>query len=152
MADQEHQGNEKKEAESGVLGRLAGRGEDAVTRLMDELGRNTVVTDALARAMSAKGRVDEATRKTLSQVGLGPGEELEELRNRVRQLEQRLITLEQGTSSASARKPRAKGAGGTSAGPASGGSKPPDSTRARPGGPSSPRGGSGATGGPPEGP
>jgi hypothetical protein len=44
----------RKTADEGVVSRLAGRGEDAMTRLMDELGRNSVVTDALARAMAAE--------------------------------------------------------------------------------------------------
>ena len=48
----------KKEPEVGTLGRLSKRGEEAVTKLMEELGRNERVTEALGRAMSAKGKVD----------------------------------------------------------------------------------------------
>ncbi len=85
---------QNKESESGVLGRLAGRGEEAVTRLMDELGRNPRVTDALGRAMSAKGKVDETTRKTLAQVGLAAADEIRDLRDQLERLEKRLAKLE----------------------------------------------------------
>jgi hypothetical protein len=85
---------ENKEADGGVLGRLAGRGEDALTRLMDELGRNPRVTDALGRTMAAKGKVDDTTRKTLSQVGLAAAGEIKELRQQLERLEKRLSKLE----------------------------------------------------------
>ncbi len=101
-----------KEAEGGVLGRLAERGEDALTRVMDELGRNPRVTDALGRAMSAKGRVDETTRKTLATVGLAAADEIKDLRTQLERLEKRLANLERGGTPASS--PGAK-AGRTSA-------------------------------------
>jgi len=100
MADQ---GN--KETDASVLSRLANRGEDALTRVMDELGRNPRVTDALAKAMGAKGKVDTTTRKTLGQVGLAAAGEIGELRGRLERLENRLAALE-GSASGSA------GAGG----------------------------------------
>jgi hypothetical protein len=103
----------KKEAESGVLGRLAERGEDALTRVMDELGRNPRVTDALGRAMTAKGRVDETTRKTLATVGLAAADEIKDLRTQLERLEKRLAKLETGGAQASS-SPGAK-AGRTSA-------------------------------------
>jgi hypothetical protein len=83
-------------ADEGVVSRLAGRGEDAMTRLMDELGRNSVVTDALARAMSAKGRLDSASRTALGQVGLAAADDLSDLRKQVAELEKRLAKLEAG--------------------------------------------------------
>ena len=89
MADQD-----KKPSDAGVLSRLAGRGEDALTRLMDELGRNSRVTDALARTMAAKGKVDETTRKTLGTVGLAAAGEIRDLSRRLETLEKRLATLE----------------------------------------------------------
>jgi hypothetical protein len=85
---------DNKEVDGGVLGRLAGRGEDALTRLMDELGRNPRVTDALGRTMAAKGKVDDTTRKTLSQVGLAAAGEIKELRQQLERLEKRLSKLE----------------------------------------------------------
>ena len=84
----------KKPSDAGVVSRLAGRGEEAITRLMDELGRNSRVTEALAKAMSAKGKVDETTRRTLNQVGLAAADEVKEVRGRLEALEKRLATLE----------------------------------------------------------
>ncbi len=111
-----------KESESGVFGRLAGRGEDALTRLMDELGRNPRVTDALGRAMSAKGKVDETTRRTLAQVGLSAADEVRDLRQQVEALEKRVEALERaghdapGSGRGQGRKPATatKSSGGSS--------------------------------------
>jgi len=50
----------KKPDDGGVVNRLAGRGEEAVTRLVEELGKNPRVTDALDRVMDAKGRIDQS--------------------------------------------------------------------------------------------
>ena len=91
----------RKTADEGVVSRLAGRGEDAMTRLMDELGRNSVVTDALARAMSAKGRLDTASRTALGQVGLAAADDLNDLRKQVADLEKRLAKLEAGGKASS---------------------------------------------------
>jgi hypothetical protein len=66
---------------------------------MDDFGRNERVTDALGRAMSAKGRLDTASKRALSQVGLAPADELDELRKHVAGLEKRLAKLEGGTGS-----------------------------------------------------
>jgi hypothetical protein len=84
----------KQPDEGGFVGRLAGRGEEAVTRLVDELGRNPRVTDALGRAMSAKGKVDAGARRTLSQIGLAAADELKDLRKQIERLERRLARLE----------------------------------------------------------
>lgn len=86
----------RRTADEGVVSRIAGRGEDAMTRLMDELGRNSVVTDALARAMSAKGRLDSASRAALGQVGLAAADDVTDLRKQVADLERRLAKLEAG--------------------------------------------------------
>ena len=95
MADERRKGSD-----SGVVSRLAGRGEDAITRLMEELGRNSVVTEALARAMSTKGRLDQASRSALSQIGLAPSDEVRDLRTQVDELERRLARLEGGGAQA----------------------------------------------------
>jgi polyhydroxyalkanoate synthesis regulator phasin len=100
MADQR-----KKPEDVNVVSRLAGRGEDAITRLMDELGKNSMVTDALARAMSAKGAVDERTRKTLATVGLAAADEIKDLRGQLERLERRLSQLESGKASTGAKTP-----------------------------------------------
>ncbi len=88
---------ETKASDAGVVGRLAGRGEEAMSRLMDELGRNRTVTEALTRAVAAKGMLDTASRTALTQVGLAPAEEVRELRQRVIELENRLAKLEGGS-------------------------------------------------------
>ncbi len=91
--------DEKKPIDGSVLSRLAGRGEDALTRFMDDLGRNPRVTDALARTMAAKGKVDETTRRTLGQVGLAAAGEIRDLRTRLERLEKRLEDLERTSAS-----------------------------------------------------
>lgn len=82
------------ETNGGTLGRLSRRGEEALTRLVDELGKNERVTDALDRAMSAKGRLDGASRRALGQVGLAAADELKDLRAQIEKLERRLAKLE----------------------------------------------------------
>jgi hypothetical protein len=84
----------KQPDEGGFVGRLAGRGEETVGRLIEELGRNPRVTDALGKAMSAKGKVDAGARRTLSQVGLAAADELKDLRKQIERLERRLARLE----------------------------------------------------------
>ena len=123
-------------SDENVLSRLAGRGEDALTRLVDELAKNSRVTDALGRAMAAKGKVDETTRRTLHGVGLAPVDELRELRTRLDELDARVAKLEAaGAGRSRARAGRSpatatKASGGTpkAAGSSSG------SSRRRPGG------------------
>jgi polyhydroxyalkanoate synthesis regulator phasin len=96
----------KKPDEGGLVERLAGRGEEAVSRFLDELARNPRVTDALGKAMSAKGRVDAGARRTLSQVGLAAADELQDVRKQIERLERRLARLEGG--GATKAKPTAK--------------------------------------------
>jgi hypothetical protein len=92
---------QKQETDGGTLGRLSKRGEDAITRLVDELGKNDRVTDALDRALSAKGKLDGASRRALGQVGLAAADELQDLRKQIERLEKRLAKLEGGTTSGS---------------------------------------------------
>jgi ElaB/YqjD/DUF883 family membrane-anchored ribosome-binding protein len=84
----------KETTDTGTLGRLSKAGEDAVTRLFDELGKNERVTDALGRAMSAKGKLDESAKKALGQAGLAAADELKDLRSHIERLEKRLAKLE----------------------------------------------------------
>lgn len=93
----------KKETDGNVVGRLAERGEEAVSRLMDELGRSPRVTEALSRATSAKGRLDSASRTALGSIGLAAADELEDLRKQIERLERRLTKLETGTTGRSKR-------------------------------------------------
>jgi polyhydroxyalkanoate synthesis regulator phasin len=84
----------KKPNEGGRVNRLAGRGEEAVTRLVEELSKNPRVTEALGKAMSAKGKIDQSARGALTQVGLAAADELKELRKQIERLERRLAKLE----------------------------------------------------------
>lgn len=83
-----------KQAETGTLGRLSKRGEEALTRVLDELGKNERVAEALGKASSAKGRLDDASRRALGQAGLAAADELKDLRKHVERLEKRLAKLE----------------------------------------------------------
>lgn len=84
---------QKQDMES-TLGRLSKRGEDALGRLVDELGKNERLTDALGRAMSAKGKLDGASRRARGGVGVAGSDEVKELRKQVERLEKRLAKLE----------------------------------------------------------
>ena len=84
----------KKPDDGGVVNRLAGRGEEAVTRLVEELSKNPRLTDALDRVMDAKGRIDQSARGAVAQVGLAAADELKELRKQIERLERRLAKLE----------------------------------------------------------
>jgi hypothetical protein len=88
----------KKEPEQGLVERLAERGEEAVSRLLDELNRSPVVADALDKAMSAKGRVDSASRSALGQLGVAAADEIRDLRGQLERLEKRLARLEGGSA------------------------------------------------------
>jgi hypothetical protein len=89
----------KKPDDGGLVGRLAERGEEAVNRLANEIARNARVTDALEKALSAKGKVDAGARRTLGQIGLAAADELKDLRKQIERLERRLARLEGGSSS-----------------------------------------------------
>ena len=70
----------KNPSDGGTLNRLAGRGEEAVTRLVEELSKNPRVTDALGRVMDAKTKIDQSARGAVAQAGLAAADELKELR------------------------------------------------------------------------
>ena len=92
----------KKPSDGGMVNRLAGRGEEAVTRLVEELSKNPRVTDALSRVMDAKTKIDQSARGAVAQAGLAAADELKDLRKQIERLERRLVKLE------SAGKPAAK--------------------------------------------
>lgn len=85
---------EKKKADSDVVSRLAEKGEEALSRLRKELGKNPTVADALHRAVAAKGKLDSASHAALSQVGLATTDDVKALRNEIAALEKRLAKLE----------------------------------------------------------
>jgi polyhydroxyalkanoate synthesis regulator phasin len=84
----------KKSDDGGTVNRLASRGEEAVTRLVEELSKNPRVTDAVARAIETKDKIDQSARGALAQVGLAAADELKELRKQIERLERRLAKLE----------------------------------------------------------
>lgn len=98
----------KKPDNGGTLNRLAGRGEEAVTRLVEELGKNPRVTDALSRVMDAKTKIDQSARGAVAQAGLAAADELKELRKQIERLERRLAKLESSESKPAAKKTTAK--------------------------------------------
>ena len=95
-----------KETDAGTLGRLSKVGEDALTRFVEELGKNERVTDAVGRAMAAKDRLDDGAKRAVGQVGLAAAEELKDLRKHIERLEKRLAKLEADAKPKPAAKPR----------------------------------------------
>ena len=93
--------SQKKQAEQSVLGKLAGKGEETIHRLVEEAEKNRTLADALHRAVTAKEKLDSASRAALNQVGLAPAEAVKELRRKLEVLEKRVAKLEE-------RKPAAK--------------------------------------------
>jgi polyhydroxyalkanoate synthesis regulator phasin len=94
--------------DGGTFNRLAGRGEEAVTKLVEELSKNPRVTDALGRVMDAKTRIDQSARGAVAQAGLAAADELKELRKQIERLERRLAKLESTESEPAAKKTTAK--------------------------------------------
>jgi hypothetical protein len=82
------------ETDAGTLARLSKAGEDALTRLVEELSKNERVTDAAAKAMAAKGKLDEGAKRAVEGVGLAAADELKDLRKHIERLEKRLARLE----------------------------------------------------------
>ena len=119
----------KNPSDGGTLNRLAGRGEEAVTRLVDELSKNPRVTDALSRVMDAKTRIDQSARGAVAQAGLAAADELKDLRKQIERLERRLAKLETKAKSSAkkpaAKKPAAKKATAAKKTPAAAAEKPP---------------------------
>lgn len=95
----------KKDPDNNLVERLADRGEEAVSRLLSEL--NPRMSGAIDKAMSAKGRVDSASRAALTQIGLAAADEIKDLRSQLERLEKRLARLE-GTGSTASGKRSAK--------------------------------------------
>jgi len=102
--------NQKPGNEGSTLGRLADKGEEAVTKLIDELAKNPRVTDALARVMEMKGKADEKTRQTLANSSGAAASQIKDLRIHLEKLEKRLQKMEGDSTAAAApaKKPAAK--------------------------------------------
>ena len=128
---------QKKQDDSGrLVGRLTGKGEDTVSKLLNDLANNPRVTDAIGRALSAKGKVDANARKALSQAGLAAADELKDLRKQIERLERRLARLEGGSAEKSTTKktPTAKKRTTTAKPAANKPASPPPSGRSASGG------------------
>lgn len=80
-----------------LVERLADRGEDAVSRVLNELSPR--ISAAFDRAITSKGRVDSASRSALTQLGLAAADEIKDLRGQLERLEKRLARLEGGSAS-----------------------------------------------------
>jgi hypothetical protein len=94
--------------DGGTFNRLAGRGEEAVAKLVEELSKNPRVTDALGRVMDAKTKIDQSARGAVAQAGLAAADELKELRKQIERLERRLAKLESNEAKPAAKKTTAK--------------------------------------------
>ena len=93
---------QKKKPEASVITKLAEKGEETIHRLVEEAEKSPTLSDAIHRAMSAKSKLDSASRSALLQVGLAPAEDVRELRGKLEALEKRVAKLE------GAKKPPAK--------------------------------------------
>ena len=93
-----------KDENSGVVGLLAGKGEEALTKLIDEFGKNERVTEALSRAMNAKGKLDATSRGALHGIGLAPLDDVRGLEKQLERLERRLAKVEGGAGITAAAK------------------------------------------------
>jgi hypothetical protein len=95
----------KKEPEN-LVERLADRGEEAVSRVLNEVSPR--ISAAFERAMATKGRVDSASRSALTQLGLAAADEIKDLRGQLERVEKRLARLEGGSGSTASGKRSAK--------------------------------------------
>ena len=86
--------DQKRGSEGSTIGRLADKGEETVTKLIDELAKNPRVTEALSRVMEMKGKADQATRKTIANASGATAGEIKNLRTRLERLENRLQQME----------------------------------------------------------
>jgi HAMP domain-containing protein len=72
----------------GPLERLASRGDDALRRVAEELER-------ASRLPEARDRLGQIERSVLVRLNVAPADEVEELRAKVAELEQRLLRAEE---------------------------------------------------------
>ena len=97
---------QKKKPEASVIAKLAEKGEQTIHRLVEEAEKSPTLSDAIQRAMSAKSKLDSASRSALLQVGLAPAEDLKELRGKLEALEKRVAKLEGAKKPAATRVPK----------------------------------------------
>ncbi len=79
------------ESGGSTLGRLAGKGEEALRLLTEEIEKNQ-------RAQQAKDRFSKFQRSTMQQLNIALADEVAELKKEIASLEKRLAKLEKGAS------------------------------------------------------
>jgi hypothetical protein len=72
----------------GPLERLAGKGDEALRRVAEEIGRAAPLTDA-------RGRLEQVERSVLDRLNIAAADEVGELRATVAELERRLLRIEE---------------------------------------------------------
>jgi hypothetical protein len=78
---------ESQAATASTLSRLAGRGEETIKRLSEEIDKNPRMHDA-------RDRLDKLGRSMLQQLNVAFADDVEELKKEVTRLERRLAKLE----------------------------------------------------------
>ena len=92
MSSADHLSDDPEQA--GCRKRIAGRAEDAIGRLADDLIENPVINSALSRAFSAREKVAQAQQSAMDALNLPSASELEKLGRRLRTISQRLEEVE----------------------------------------------------------
>ncbi|MFN8187777.1 MAG: hypothetical protein U0R69_11970 [Gaiellales bacterium] len=87
-ADAEQVDTEQIAAAPGPFERLASKGDEAVRRLAAELDRNV-------RMPEARSRLEQVERSVLDRLNIAAADEVEELRTKLAELEQRLLRIEE---------------------------------------------------------
>lgn len=82
--------------DGGWRDRLTERGEDAVSRLAQELLDNPIIRNAVSGVMGASEKVSQAQEAAMGALNLPSSEDVEQLARRLRALTQRLERLEDG--------------------------------------------------------
>ena len=89
-----HHPREEVQPNVDVCAELAGRGHQAVTRVLDALTSDPRLTEAIDSLLAAKRRLSEATRGARSQLNVAAADSVHDLKERVVELEERLAKIE----------------------------------------------------------
>lgn len=81
-------------ADNDLLGRFRDVSESMAARLAEELLSNPTMMNALAKAMNAKSRLDDASQSAFSAVNLTSARDFDDLKSKVRVLSTRLEKVE----------------------------------------------------------
>jgi hypothetical protein len=88
MSETEHIETEQAAAGPGPFERLASKSDEAIRRVAAELDRNV-------RLPEARGRLEQVERSVLDRLNIAAADEVEELRTKLAELEQRLLRIEE---------------------------------------------------------